>query len=104
MIVYELRHTIYVWEDCDTTVNTLIFETKEDAIEYLNTKKTDLIDEYCSELNLPYSINALRQHLLSTSDETYNDFCDEEGYFRIEIEEYGFDKLEIEKKEVLKFN
>lgn len=104
MIAYELRHTIYVWEDCDTTVKTLLFETEDDAIEYLNVKKADLIDEYCKELNIPYSETKLREHLLSTSEETYNDYCDEDTYFRIEIEEYGYDILDIEKKEILRFN
>lgn len=103
MIVYELRHTIYVWEDCDTTVNTLIFETEDDAIEYLNAKRTDLIDEYCKELNIPYSIEMLHQQL-EIDDGSYNDITDESDYFYVEIEEYGFDRLEITKKEVLKFN
>lgn len=103
MIVYELRHTIYVWEECDTTVNTLIFETEEDAIEYLETKKMDLVDEYCKELNLPFSLNTLHQYL-SQDDGTYSDITDEETYFYVEIEEYGFDRLEITKKEVLRFN
>ena len=40
MIVYELRHEVYIWEDCDTIVTTLIFETEDDAIEYLSIKKT----------------------------------------------------------------
>ena len=102
MIVYEFRHTIYVWEDCDTTVHTLLFETEEDAIEYLETKKTDIIDEYCKQLNLPYSIDELRQYMNGNTD-TYDELDDEEGYFRIELEEYGVDTLSIEKKEVLKF-
>ena len=107
MIAYELRHTMYIWEDCTTEVNTLLFETEEDAIEYLNIKKIDIIDEYCEHLNLQHSSNssiALRQYILSTSEETYNDYTEEDDYFYVELEEFGHDILEITKKELLKFN
>jgi hypothetical protein len=102
MIVYELRHDIYIWEDCETIVKTLLFETKADAIEYLNIKKADIIDEYCNHLDVSYSIESLRNYI-NASDHTYDDIIDDEDYFSIEIEEYGHDKLSVNKKEVLKF-
>ena len=104
MIVYELRHTMYIWEDCTTDVNILLFETEKDAIEYLNIKKIDIIDEYCEHLDLQYSSIALRQYILSTDEETYNNYIEEDDYFYVELEEYGHDSLEITKKEILKFN
>ena len=104
MIVYELRHTMYIWEDCTTDVNTLLFETEKDAIEYLNIKKIDIIDEYCEHLDLQYSSIALCQYILSTDEETYNNYIEEDDYFYVELEEYGHDSLEITKKEILKFN
>ena len=103
MIVYELRHTIYIWDSNEYTVSTLLFETKEDAIEYLDAKKVDLIDEYCNELDIPYSVNNLIQHLSSTSEDFYNCFVNDKDYFRAELEEYGSDTLEITEKEILKF-
>ena len=103
MIVYELRHTMYIWEDCTTDVNTLLFETEKDAIEYLNIKKIDIIDEYCEHLDLQYSSIALCQYILSTDEETYNNYIEEDDYFYVELEEYGHDSLEITKKEILKF-
>lgn len=103
MTVYELRHTVYIWDSNECNVFTLLFETKEDAREYLEAKKLDLIDEYCNELNIPYSINDLGQHLLSKREEFYNDFVNDKDYFYAEIEEYGSDTLEITEKEILKF-
>ena len=102
MIVYELRHEIYVWEDCETIVKTLLFETKADAIEYLDIKKVDIIDEYCNHLDLPCSVESLRDYI-NEHDHAYDDLIDDEDYFSVEIEEYGNDKLSVEKKEVLKF-
>lgn len=103
MIVYEFRHEIYAWEDCETTVNTLLFETKDDAIEYLNIKKPDIVREYCNQLDLPDFIDTLRQYI-ETSETLYsNHFTDENDYFYVALEEYGHDELSIEKKEILKF-
>lgn len=102
MIVYELRHEIYVWEDCETIVKTLLFETKADAIEYLDIKKVDIIDEYCNHLDLPCSVESLRDYI-NGYDDSYYDIVDHEDYFSVEIEEYGHDKLSIDKKEILKF-
>ena len=100
MIVYELRHDIYIWEDCDTIVKTLLFETKADAIEYLNIKKVDVIDEYCNHLDIPCSIESLKDYINAYD---YDDIVEDEDYFYVEIEEYGNDKLSVNKKEVLKF-
>ena len=83
MIVYELRHTMYIWEDCTTDVNTLLFETEKDAIEYLNIKKIDIIDEYCEHLDLQYSSIALCQYILSTDEETYNNYIEEDDYWSL---------------------
>ena len=102
MIVYELRHEIYIWEDCETIVKTLLFETEADAIEYLNIKKIDIIDEYCNHLDLPCSVELLKNYI-NGHNHSYNDIIDDEEYFSVEIEEYGHDKLSVEKKEVLKF-
>ena len=103
MIVYELRHEEYAWEDCDTTVTTLIFETENDAIEYLSIKKLDIVSEYCEQLDLADSLEALTSYIDANSYDTYNDLCDEDTYFYVELEEYGHDSLEVIKKEVLKF-
>ena len=103
MIVYELRHEIYSWEESSTDVYTLLFETEEDAIEYLSIKKVNIIDEYCNHLDLPSSIDALHQYMENDDESYYNEFADEENYFHVELDEFGFDTLCIEKKEVLKF-
>ena len=75
MIVYELRHEEYAWEDCDTTVTTLIFETENDAIEYLSIKKLDIVSEYCEQLDLADSLEALTSYIDANSYDTYNDLC-----------------------------
>ena len=102
MTVYEFRHTIYIWEDNDTSVTTLIFEKEEDAIEYLNGKKDNIIDEYCIELNIPCSIENLKQYMF-LNDECYDEIIDREKYFSVELVSYGRDTLEVTKKDVLKF-
>ena len=102
MIVYELRHEIYVWRDRETIVNTLLFEIEDDAIEYLNIKKDNIIDEYCIELNIPCSIESLRNYI-NEYDYSYKNIVEHEKSFFIEVENYGYDKLSITMKEILKF-
>ena len=102
MTVYELKHTIYVWEDCDTSVHTLLFETIDDAVEYLSIIKSNIIDEYIKHLDL-FSIEELEQYIREREDDTYDKFINEINHFEIELEEYGYDVLSIEKKEILKF-
>ena len=82
MIVYELRHTMYIWEDCATEVNTLLFETEKDAIEYLYNRYGDsifisIMSQYtpCTDLSDYPEINR------KLTQEEYDDVVD----FAVEI-------------------
>ena len=102
MVVYELRHTTYTWEDSDTNVYTMMFETKEDAMTYLTEKKYDIVKEYCDQLGIPNDIDQLRTYTMQSVG--YDEFDDLPDYFNIWIDEYGSDTLSIIQQQVLRFN
>ena len=104
MIVYELRHTIYSYEDQTTEFHTLLFETKEDAIEYLAEKKYEILSDYCIFYKRPKntSLESLKEYMANYN--LYDEIKDSSDYFYITAEEFGHDILEIKEKQIFKFN
>jgi hypothetical protein len=99
--VYILVHESYAYWDNDYDVNFKTFKDKESAMNYLKIMKQEFIDNACDHENL--TVEELRNAYDSDDGYVYA-FEDEEDYFRLDIEEYGYDCAYISDQDVMSFN
>ena len=93
--VYILVHESHSYWDNDYNVNFKTFKDKESAMNYLKIMKQEFIDNACDHENL--TVEELRDGYIYA-------FEDEEDYFRIDIEEYGYDLAYIDDQDIMSFN
>ena len=99
--VYILVHESYAYWDNEYDVNFKTFKDKESAMNYLKIMKQEFIDDACDHENL--TVEELRNAYESDDGYVYA-FEDEEDYFRIDIEDYGYDCAYIDVQDVMSFN
>lgn len=93
MNVYIINHSTYGYEDGEFFTNTEVFESFESAQAYFELIKANIIDKYLNyaEVSSLYDID---------EDIFYKNNM---NYLYINYDDYGWDKLRIEKKPVMAF-
>ena len=99
--VYILVHESYAYWDNDYDVSFKTFKDKESAINYLKIMKQEFINDACDYENL--TVEELRNSFDNDDGHVY-DFEDTEEYFRLDIEDYGYDCAYIDIQDVMSFN
>ena len=112
-IVYEFIHTSLSYEDEDINiVDTQLFYTLEDAMEYLNIKQTLVYDEYVEHIQNIYENDELDIQDLISDPEFYEYTSKDcigdpdrqcKKLFSCNYTDYGSDELIIYKKRIMKF-
>ena len=101
MSVYVVKHDVYGYEDGCNESFVEVFDSLESATNYFKIKKEQILDEYMDETG----INRI-QDLMNHYDFDY-DFEPASfnlPYAYISLDEYGYDRLVIQKKDIMKFN
>ena len=111
--IYEFIHTSLYYEDFDITiVDTQLFFTLEDAIEYFNIKQTLIYDEYVEHIQNIYDDDEYDIRDLISDPEFYeytsrDDIGDQnrqcKKLFTCNYTDYGSDELVIYMKDVMRF-
>ena len=110
MKVYALIKETYVYWDNDYDCTVKIFTDRESALNYLVIEKESILDEVYSELkssfedaDLPATEKGLEELYDDGNSNYIYDYTDHDDYFRIYIEEWGFETLYISEQDVMEF-
>ena len=99
MNVYIITHSTYGYEDCEYYTETEVFESLESAQVYFELMKTNIIDEYLNYAEVS-SLHDMDTDIFYMDNEpTLNGM----NYLYIDYDDYGWDKMKIEKKPILAF-
>jgi hypothetical protein len=100
MIVYTLKHDVYSWEENLTESFVEVFADEESAKNYFEIKKELAITEF-----LDYVGCADLEEYIQNCEGDYDEEPTIENlpYFYIWLDDYGSDKLVVQKKTVMSF-
>ena len=100
MVVYTLKHDVYSWEEDHTESFVEVFVDEESAQKYFEIKKELAITEF-----LDYVGCANLEEYIQDYEGDYDDESTVEDlpYFYIWLDEYGSDRLVVQKKTVMSF-
>ncbi len=99
--VYLLVHETYVYLDNDYDVSFKVFDDEQSAINYLKILRDECLADICEREST--TIENLKQEVEDGSYYIYT-FEDEPEYFKIEIEEYGYNCIYVEEQDIMTFN
>jgi hypothetical protein len=100
MKVYVVLKQTYAYWDNDHCCNMNVFKDRQSAVNFLQMLKEDILLDAMSELNVS-TIKEIEE--LFHDNESIWGFSNEPDYFYIEIEEWGYEMLDIEEHDVMKF-
>jgi hypothetical protein len=75
------------------------FKDKQSAINYLTIWKNEMLNEYLEEENVK-TIEEYREHL---GDSLYCLDMADDDWFKIDVDETGYDVLYIEEQDIMEF-
>ena len=99
MKVYILVHESYGYWDNDYYVDMKSFKDKQSAINYLSIWKNEMLNEYLGEIEVE-TIEEYREQL---GDALFCLDITDDDWFKIDVDETGYDVLYIEEQDVMKF-
>lgn len=99
MNVYIIDHSTYGYYDGEFFSDTDVFESLESAQAYFELIKANIIDEYLDHAEVS-SLHDMDNDIFYMDDEPMSNGM---NYFYIDYDDYGWDKIKIEKKPVLIF-
>ena len=108
MKVYALVKESYFYWDGDYETKIELFSNKQDAINYLNIVKESSLEDVYREIydlfennNLEFTETNLAILAERYEDDPIYEFSNKEDYFRVYIEEWGYDEYYILEKNVM---
>lgn len=99
MKVYILVHESYGYWDNDYDVEIKSFKDERSAINFLSIWKNEILNYYLEDVNAE-TIEEYRAYL---GDELYTLDIEDDNWFKIDIEEMGYDILYVEEQDVMEF-
>mgnify|MGYP003299105125 CR=1 FL=1 len=99
--VYVLVIEYYIYWDNEHTTKTEVFSDKQSAMNYLQMLKPQSLNDICETTG--YTIEELKQY----HDEGEYVWCfdiNDDDYFHVEVDEYGYDRMYIVEKPIMTFN
>lgn len=101
MYVYMLIKERYTQWDNDWEASYKVFKDEQSAINYFIIEREALLEDAYHELN----VNTVEEikTLYDNEEEVYC-FTYDDDWYHIEIEDWGYDLLKIEKQDVMEFN
>ena len=99
--VYIVKYDVYSIEDNNSESFVEVFDSLESATNYFEIKKEQILQEYCD-----YTDTDSIQDLMDNYDFDYDFKSTVYGlsYAYLWLEDYGHDRLVIQKKDIMKFN
>ena len=97
--VYIVTHEIYSYEDHDYDTTVEVFDSLESAMNYYLMKKEMIDNDYLEYLDVDV-LDMNNDEYLYVHELSRGTF----PLYHIEYDEYGFDKLSVESKQIMNFN
>ena len=99
MKVYLLVHESYGYWDNDYYVDVKSFKDKQSAINYLTIWKNEMLNGYLEDMEVE-TIEEYREQL---GDSLYSLDIEDDDWFKVDVEDTGYDVLYIEEQDVMEF-
>ena len=99
MKVYLLVHESYGYLDNDYYVDVKSFKDKQSAINYLTIWKNEMLNSYLADMEVE-TIEEYREQL---GDALYSLDIEDDDWFKIDVDETGYDVLYIEEQDIMEF-
>ena len=101
MSVYIVKHDIYDYEDNSYKSFVEVFDSLESATNYFEIKKEAILEEYYNYTDT-HSIQDIMDNY--DFDYVFKDKVYDLPYAYMWLEEYGHDRLTVQKKDIMEFN
>lgn len=99
MKVYVLVHEFYGYWDNDYDVDIKSFKDERSAINYLTIWKNEILNGYLEDVNAE-TVEEFRSYL---GDGLYTFDIEDDNWFKIDVEDTGYDILYIEEQDIMEF-
>ena len=108
MKIYTLVKESYCYWNGDYDCTIELFKDKQSAMNYMKFKKEEILEDAYNELGDFFENSLLEKTeynlaILAERHEDIYDFTNTADYFRISIEEWGYDECYILEKDIMEF-
>lgn len=99
MKVYVLVHETYAYWDNMYDVEIKSFKNERSAINYLSILKNEILNYYLEDVDA----KTIEEFTAYLGDALYTFDIEDDNWFKIDVEETGYDILYIEEQDVMEF-
>jgi hypothetical protein len=99
MKVYVLVHETYGYWANEYDVEIKSFKDKRSAINYLSIWKNEILNYYLEDVDAE-TVEEFRTYL---GDSLYTFDIEDDDWFKIDVEDTGYDTLYIEEQDIMEF-